>query len=293
MSASLPEVSPGWEGLRQAAASAGRVLTMELLEQAWALFCQVAAGNETAPAQLTREYGRQEYLLVVGADGEPGGGGAALVQRFSVHCAAHSQFGLWFQLAGLRLEEDLSPRAGENADGADEAISEPVLLAARWLCHLVGLRHRTVEIFLDLPGVGQGLTLVQVRGMDKVEAPGAFDIPCAGHASETETTAEALRHELSEELNLAPEDLDGLRLVARYVSPARSSASTILLNEEYRYLFRARIKPGAAGRIAFRDGEVAGLALVNFAEMTRLALRFPERIASGLGDALGYYRAGE
>ena len=93
-----------------------------------------------------------------------------------------------------------------------------MLLAARWLCHLVGLRHRTVEIFLDLAGVGDGHTLVQVRGMDKVIAPGAFDIPCAGHASGAEFSEEALRHELGDELNLALEDLEDLRLIAEHAA---------------------------------------------------------------------------
>jgi isopentenyldiphosphate isomerase len=273
-----------WAALRQTAAAAGRILDLALFEQTWQLYLDLYAAEHSQPADLTREYGREEYLQVVGADGEVCGVGAELIKHFQFAQVAHSQFGRWFQVGVLRPEE-----TGE-ANGADEQPGEPVLLAARWLCHLIGLRHRTVEIFLDPPGVEEGYTLVQVRGMDKVEAPGAFDIPCAGHASGCETAVEALCHELSEELNLTPENLDGLHLVARYISPARSSNETLLLNEEYRFLYRAVIKPGAVSQIHFRDGEVGGLALFNWTELCALAQRFPERIASGLGDSLQYYK---
>jgi isopentenyldiphosphate isomerase len=284
MLSSTPPIPSAWQALRDAVRVSGRSLSIELFTQILELFQDLVVSRHETPGSLTREYGREEFLLVVGLDGQASGVGPVLVERFQRAQNAHSQLGDWFAVGALRSES-----SGELA-GADEQPGEPVLLVGRWLCHLVGLRHRTVEIFLDLPGVETGHTLVQVRGMDKVEAPGAFDIPCAGHASACETAAEALRHELNEELNLTPEDLDGLHLVARYVSPARAEAQTVLLNEEYRYLYRARIQPGAVPSIAFKDGEVAGLALFNFAELTRLAQRFPERIASGLGDALGYYR---
>lgn len=255
------------------------------------LYQDVLAGKETHPATLTREYGREEFLLVVGAGGEPVGSEAGLLEQFLAANYAHSQSLDWFQVGALRSEEFLpySGETGNSLTSTDERPGEPVLLAARWLCHLVGLRHRTVEIFLDLPGVEEGHTLVQVRGMDKIEAPGAFDIPCAGHVSESETAFEALGKELGEELNLTIADLNGLRLVSRYLSPARISKKTILLNEEYRYLYRAYIQPASVPRIRFSDGEVAGLALMNFNELCRLAQRYPERIASGLGDAFQYY----
>ncbi|MBE0698899.1 MAG: NUDIX domain-containing protein, partial [Anaerolineaceae bacterium] len=218
-------------------------------------------------------------LLIVGPDGQPVGVEEGLLARFQETVNAHSNMEKWFQVGALRGDFGV----------ADEMPGEPVLLAARWLCHLSGLRHRTVEIFLDLPGVEEGHTLVQVRGMDKIDGPGAFDFPCAGHAVGTETAQEALRKELGEELNLAPEDLEDLHLVARYIHSAHTRTVSLFYNEEYRYLHRARIKPAAVPHIRFHDGEVGALALFNYAELCALAERFPERIASGLGDALGYY----
>jgi isopentenyldiphosphate isomerase len=267
---------PTWAALRNEIAAAGRVLTPPIFEQILRVHQELYADGKNSPSSVTREYAKEEYLLIVGAEGQACGGEAALHARFNQVVNAYSDMGSWFQVGALRE--------------STETPGEPVLLVARWLCHLVGLRHRTVEIFLDLPGVEEGHTLVQVRGMDKIEAPGAFDIPCAGHASDTETAEEALRKELGEELNLTPEDLDDLHLITRYLSPARSVLGSILLNEEYRFLYRARIQPAAVPHIRFRDGEVAGLALFNFAELCELAQRYPERIASGLGDALGYYK---
>jgi isopentenyldiphosphate isomerase len=125
--------------------------------------------------------------------------------------------------------------------------------------------------------------------MDKVIAPGAFDIPCAGHVSGAESPEEALRHELGDELGLAFDDLDGLRLIAEHAAPAHPLPGTFLINPEYCYLYRAQIKPAALRSIRFRDGEVAGLALVNLDEMRALARRFPERVASGLSESLLYF----
>ena len=92
----------------------------------------------------------------------------------------------------------------------------PVLLVARWLCHLAGFRHRTVQLFLEHP-TAEAYTLLQVRGLDKAEAPGSFDLPAAGHVAGVDTIEEALFAELEEELGLRAEDLDGLAAVGRYV----------------------------------------------------------------------------
>ena len=63
---------------------------------------------------------------------------------------------------------------------------------------MAGLRHQTVEVFLDPPNL-DGHTYVQIRSLDKVEAPGALDIPCAGHISETSDAFLSMAKELEEE----------------------------------------------------------------------------------------------
>ncbi len=145
-----------------------------------------------------------------------------------------------------------------------------------------------MELFID-PPVLEGHTLVQVRGMDKVLAPGAFDIPCAGHVSGVDGVEESLHKELGEELNLRIDDLEKLSLVARYASQAHDYAEDGLVNVEYCYLFRAGLKPHTVPNIRFNDGEVAGLAVFNVNELRGLVQRYPERVASGLSDSLRFY----
>lgn len=261
----------GWAALRELAEISGRGLSPQLIEACWRLLHTELAVEQEEPGRLTPEYAKDEYLLVVDRDGQPEGRTHEIIAAWRACYSANRQFGMWFREAILE--------------------GKPVLLAARWLCHLAGLRHQTVEIFIDPPEVNMpqaAHTLVQVRGMDKVDAPGAFDIPCAGHVSGLDGIEQSLEKELGEELNLRLGDLDDLRELARYISPARQGR--YLLNEEYRYLYRARLKPGAVGQIRFSDGEVGALALFNVVELRRYCQRFPERTASGLSDALGYYR---
>ncbi len=257
-----------WLALREAVLAEERVLSRTVFEQIRQIFIGQYAGRKRTAEVLTREYGREEFLLVVDDQGMASGTSDSSSQVYHDTVAKNPVFGKWFQEANV-------PETGQ------------VLLAARWLCHLIGLRHRTVEIFIDPPHL-EGHTLVQVRGMDKYEAPGAFDIPCAGHVSQADSAAGALRKELAEELNLSIDDLTAMCLVARYNSYTGSLQGECL-NNEYRFLYRARLKDNAAKYIRFTDGEVAGLAVFSVLELRALVERFPERIASGLGDAMIYY----
>ena len=267
-----------WIDLRERIASAGHVLNEEVFTGICRLFIETYASRKDTPAAVTREYGKEEYLLVVGEGGQPYEVEDNLLALYQAIHNAHSDFSGWFQVGALR---DADAAAGE-IPGA------PILLAARWLCHLVGLRHRTVEIFIDPPGL-DGHTLVQVRGMDKVLAPGAFDIPCAGHVSGADGVQESLGKELVEELNLGFENLEDLALVARYASRAHAYPENNLVNVEYCSLYRAQLKTQAVPCIRFSDGEVAALAVFNINELKELAQRFPERVASGLAESLEFY----
>lgn len=271
MGGQLPSI---WLDLRANIAHRGHILDEEVFNRICSLFIDQYA-NET-PAALTREYAQNEYLLVVGADGQPCGRGEGLLGSYHQVFNAYSGFGNWFQAGVLRDKSGSCP-------------GEPVLLAARWLCHLVGLRHQTVELFIDPPAV-EGHTLVQVRGVNKVLAPGVFDIPCAGHIDGEDGVEESLCKELGEELNLDTSDLENLTLVAHYATEVQEYASEGLVNVEYCFLFRARLKASSVSRIRFTDGEVAGLALFDVNQLRELARRFPERVASGLSDSLPYYQ---
>ncbi|HEX9017652.1 MAG TPA: NUDIX domain-containing protein [Anaerolineaceae bacterium] len=268
---------PGpWQALRVDVEMSNRVLARPVFERARQIFLDHYAGAAT-PASLTREYdAREEFLLVLDEQGLPFLTKREMLDLYHKTVAAHPQFDHWFR------EELLE---------GGEFSGTPVLLAARWLCHLVGLRHGTVEIFIDPPD-RPGYTLVQVRGMSKFEAPGAFDIPCAGHIDGVDSAEASLAKELSEELNLGPGDLEDLRLVARYNSfsaQAESSPASPSVNNEHRVLYRAQLKPEAASRIQFTDGEVAGLIIFAVGELRALVQKYPQRVASGLSDAIGFY----
>jgi isopentenyldiphosphate isomerase len=264
-----------WRSLRETAAAQGWVLNQAVIDQLQRIFWEVYAAGEVSPGVLTREFERDEFLLVVDEQGQPSGTGEKLLEGCQKTTAAQTGFAKW-----LRIDKTYTSAGGE----------QPVLLAARWLCHLAGLRHGTVEIFIDPPHL-EGHTLVQVRGLDKFEAPGAFDIPCAGHISGVDSAEMSLRKELEEELNLAlDDDLSDFHPLERYNSYTIRLTDGPL-NNEYRVLYRARLKAESAGRIRFSDGEVAGLAVFAISELRELVRRYPERVASGLGDAMQYYHS--
>lgn len=272
-----PALPAPWRKLRDDATLNNHILNRDIFERARQVFLDYYAPGGDTPAALTREYLQEEFLLVVNEDGQPGKAfNKEMLDHFRKTVASHPAFGRWFQ-------EDLLSE-GEFA-------GTPVLLAARWLCHLIGLRHGTVQILIDPPGAA-GHTLVQVRGMDKFDAPGAFDIPCAGHISGVTPPLEALGKELGEELALRLDQLEDLRLLGRYNSftgENQPGGSARFANHEHAVLYRARLKAEVFESIRFADGEVAGISMFSVTELRAFVRAYPERVAGGLRDALGFY----
>ena len=256
-----------WQAARDAVERAGSRLTPQIFEHIRRVFVDVYASGQESPAVLTREWERQEFLRVVDSSGQPDLATAGMLEAFAETKAQWPDFGRWFCPAQL-VE---GPYAGQTA-----------LLANRWLCHLTGLHHLTVEIFID-PPTQPGFTLVQVRGMGKVENPGCFDLPCAGHISGLDGVEESLRKELGEELNLAVEDLEDMTRIREYDSLPGSRS------HEYCYLYRGKLKASSVPKVAFADGEVAGLCVFEVNELRALIRRFPERVAGGLKSAMDFY----
>jgi isopentenyldiphosphate isomerase len=262
-----------WQALRHAAAASGFVLDQPLYRQIKHLFLtEYAQQNGSSLAAISREFNMDEFLLVVDSAGHMCIADQAVLDDFADTARSFPAFYRWF-------------RVDRVIEGTQ--CGQQVLLAARWLCHIAALRHITVEIFLDPPAY-RGFTLVQVRGMDKVESPGAFDLPCAGHISGVDGVAASLAKELDEELGLGLDDLDAVREIGRFDTPS-GSASHEPQNHEFRILFHARLKTESVGRIRFRDGEVAGLAVISLPELRLLLERYPQRVASGLHEAIGLY----
>lgn len=226
------------------------------------LDCESSQNQQENLQRLAPEYGRPEFLLNVDRAGSPVHVPQEIVQRFRATAGKHPSFEQWFQ---------------EKAPGADQG---PALLMARWLCHLLGLRHKVVQLFIDHPA-GDSLTLVQVRSAQKVKAPGCFDAPAAGHVVGLESETGAMFMELEQELGLALDDLDEIEMAGafHYCAPMASSP---LCNVEFRVVFAGRLKPDRLQRIRFLDGEVAAISIFSLSELQALIDTFPERVASGL-----------
>jgi isopentenyldiphosphate isomerase len=224
----------------------------------------MAAVREAAP-----EYGRQEYLLNVNAEGRPIYTSPEICTDFRAVSAP--AFGLWFREAILPGQDD------------------PVLLVARWLCHLTGLRHRTVHLFLDHPTLVDH-TLVQVRSVDKDEAPGCFDLPVAGHVDGVASAEDALRRELGEEVGLTLDLLSDLRCLGTHEQVCLSDPPGFH-NVEHHTVYRARLTVEGWLRVGAADHEVAAVAVFTVPDLVGMMQRFPDRVASGLHGSFSLYVA--
>lgn len=229
--------------------------------------CKADAAAMAAVRGAAPEYGRREYLLNV--DGEGGAVRTAPEILADFAAASEPEFGLWFQAAAL-------PGQGE-----------PVLLVARWLCHLTGLRHRTVHLFLDHPTLADH-TLVQVRSVDKDEAPGCFDLPVAGHVDGVASVEETLDKELEEEVGLTLDLLSGLRCLGAH-EQIRLPDPPAFRNVEHHTVYRARLTVEGWLRASAADHEVAAIAAFTVPDLVEMMRRFPDRVASGLRGSFSLY----
>lgn len=256
--------------LRATTAKADHLLTPAVYRAAKALFvaCRPQSSLLDALIRLAPEYGRPEFLCNVSADGEPAIAAPAILDDHRKTVAGDPNFELWFQEATA-------------ADG------KPFLLAARWLGHLIGLRHPTVELFIDHPTLADH-TLIQVRGLDKFEAPACFDLPAAGHVVGTDTVFDTLLKELKEELNLEQDDILDLTQLGSY-SYSEPDSRARLCNAEFRTVYRGRLADGAWPKLRFADGEVAAISFFSLPALQGLVDKYPERVASGLAQSLTTY----
>jgi isopentenyldiphosphate isomerase len=161
------------------------------------------------------------------------------------------------------------------------------ILAARWLCHLAGLRHRTVELFIDHPSL-PGYALIQVRSPAKREYPACFDLPAAGHVVGGASVIEGLHQELAEELGLDATGIEDLRVLGGYVH-AEEALGGAIRDVEQRTVYRCRLRAGHLERVRFADGEVAALAVFALPALHVMLNDYPERFASGLAASFPLY----
>lgn len=265
------QLSEPLQHLRSVAEQADHVINTLVYRQARRLFtaCVSDPQHLTNLQQLASEYGTREYLLCVDSTGSPAPVPQGIVKDFRKTTSDHPDFALWFH-----------ETMAEGSEG-------PALLVARWLCHLVGFRHRSVHLFIDHPA-WDDYTLIQVRGMSKAESPGCFDVPAAGHVTGLESTTDTLLQELAEELDLGPDDVGDLEMIGtyNYREPLTNSA---LRNVEFRTVFRGRLKADSLLKIRFADREVAAISMFALPELKGLIEAFLQRVASGLAESFPVY----
>jgi len=255
--------------LRARTGEANHLLNLSAYREVSHLLSACTSDPSTLAALRARspEYAKQEFLLNVDEQGAPVHPTTPMLADYRQTLDRHPSFALWLQER---------PAAGGS-----------LLLVARWLCHLAGFRHRTTQLFLDHP-TAEGYTLLQVRGLSKAEAPGCFDMPCAGHVDGLESVQDALFQELAQELGLERADISPPETLGSY-DYRNAIDDPILYNVEHRVVHRSRLRPGALSRIRFVDREVAAVALFALPEVQALIDATSERVASGLAASWPLY----
>jgi 8-oxo-dGTP pyrophosphatase MutT (NUDIX family) len=254
--------------LAGAVRAADHVLNATTYRMAAGLFHR-AQDNPALQQQIQEsspEYRSAEFLLCVDRHGDPVRVQERVLATFEAARAADADLGAWFQAAKL-------------PDGT------PTLLIARWLAHAAGFRHRAVHLFLDHPKLPDHVVL-QLRGFDKAEAPGCFDLPAAGHVSGLDSVEDALAKELHEELGLELGALDALQLVGGYAFADGHNA-------EYRFVYRARLHGEDLLRLQGNADEVAAVAVFPMAMVWEMLSTQPALVASGLNGFLARFDGGE
>lgn len=190
----------------------------------------------------------------------------------------------------------VQPRARheESFDLVDCAGAASGVAAPRWLCHLLGLCHRTVHLALLTP---QGWLVLQVRSR-RVDWPGLIDLSVTGHVRAGLSWEEAMSCEAAEELgvDLDPAagmvELPGAVAVGQpYHRREADSHNPPVHICHVTQVFMATLTPAGLARMAFADGEVVGLVLCPPAEVERMVAEEPQRLAPGLVQSLPHYLA--
>lgn len=176
-----------------------------------------------------------------------------------------------------------------DAEGRPTGVTAP-----RWLCHLLGLCHRTVHLALRTP---QGLLALQMRGLHVRQHPGTLDLAVTGHVRAGLTWDQALRLEAAEELGLDVDPIAGQvappgpQPVARYCRRQTDRENPPEHICHVTQLYAAELTAHGLATLRFADGEVAGLYLCTPAETTRLVSQEPARVAPGLAQSWPFYLA--
>lgn len=200
------------------------------------------------------------------------------------------------QIADLidRWQPIVSPAAKEHEafDLVNSAGDPTGVAAPRWLCHLLGLCHRTVHLALRMP---RGLLVLQMRSARVRNWPGTLDLAVTGHVRAGLTWQDALQLEAAEELGLDVEMAAGMlmppgpHLITRYCRRQTDRENPPEHICHVTQLYAAQLTPEGLAKLHFADGEVDALFLCSAAEAARLVAQEPQRVAPGLVQSLPHY----
>lgn len=196
---------------------------------------------------------------------------------------------IWAPRLSGEMAVELFSGKEERFDLCDDDGRPTGVTAPRWLCHLLGLRHRAVHILLWAPN---GLAVLQVRSPHKAYWPGLIDISVGGHVRAGQSYLEAAWSEMEEELGLTPP-----LLAPPGLTPAGEPQpddepdprqSPWLCNRQFNQLYAARLTADGLASARFRDGEVCALYLCPPREIDRLLTT--GAVAPGLTHAWRVWR---
>ena len=159
-------------------------------------------------------------------------------------------------------------RAGDKAELVAVVDSEghsSDLIAPRWLCHLLGLRHRVVHILLVWQSAGMGRVFVfQVRHWNKDDLPGHVDISAGGHVTHSDNQNppfDTAYREMEEELGIKADSLTKpLIYCGGYLNYVERPVEN-LYDAEWCDVFVGTVSNTGFSQIHFADEEVVGLYL--------------------------------
>jgi isopentenyldiphosphate isomerase len=179
-----------------------------------------------------------------------------------------------------------------RTDGTTTGVVGP-----RWIFHLLGLRHRAVEIGFHTQ---TGLIVLQRRSPTKEDWPNAPDMAVAGHLAQNadgseQTFLQGAWREIAEEVGLEERDATRTLAEGRLIplgAPYNSFDSDTernppFYNAEVRQIYAATLTGEGLARIRFTDHEVAGILLVTPETAWDMLVREP--VASGMRYTLPRY----
>ena len=171
------------------------------------------------------------------------------------------------------------------------------VVGPRWIFHLLGLRHRAVEIGFHTES---GLIVLQRRSPTKSDWPDMPDMAVAGHIPQNQdgsniSFVEGAWKEIEEEIGLSGAEANSylaegkLQLVGMPYNSLDmdEQRNPPYYNAEVRQIFGGTLTGNALSCIRFNDNEVAGLLLVTPETAWDMLAR--HEIASGMRYSLPRY----